>query len=146
MPTKEERRIEAIDRLGMLTGKGLMPCVKRDFENDGTVYYSEYNGMCGALYYLNDLGGAKQEWIDLVKEFEETYDATVYHVSHDYTNFGELLDLFFVSKYDEEWEYEREDLVDGYAYCHVCNLSEPTFSEPGTIAYRIVGGGVVRVG
>ena len=132
---------EAVARLEILKSKGLMGCVKRAFDTKKqTVYYSDYGG----LFFFDDRGGAKQEWIDLVKKFEEDYGALVYHITHEYTSFGELLDLFFVSKYEEEWNYDRNDLYNGYSYAYVINLSEPLFSEFGTIGYKTFGGGLIR--
>lgn len=142
---RETQKEEAVKRLEILKSKGLMPCVKRAFDTKKqTIYYSEFNGLGGALYFFNETGGAKQEWIDLVKKFEEDYGALVYHITHEYTSFGELLDLFFVSKYEEEWNYDRNDLYNGYSYAYVINLSEPLFSEFGTIGYKTFGGGLIR--
>ena len=142
---RETQKEEAVKRLEILKSKGLMPCVKRAFDTKKqTIYYSEFNGLGGALYFFNETGGAKQEWIDLVKKFEEDYGALVYHITHEYTSFGELLDLFFVSKYEEEWNYDRNDLYNGYSYAYVINLSEPSFSEFGTIGYKTFGGGLIR--
>ena len=142
---RETQKEEAVKRLEILKSKGLMPCVKRAFDTKKqTIYYSEFNGLGGALYFFNETGGAKQEWIDLVKKFEEDYGALVYHITHEYTSFGELLDLFFVSKYEEEWNYDRNDLYNGYSYAYVINLSEPSFSEFGTIGYKTFGGVLIR--
>lgn len=143
--TLEKKKEEAIARLNILKNKGLMHCVLRSFaKKDSELYYSEFNGICGALYYLNDLGGAKPEWIELVKEFEEQNNALVYHVTHQFTNIGELLNVFYVSDYDEEWEYDREDLKNNYSLAYVYNLSDMDCSEFGTIGYSVIGGGVVR--
>lgn len=140
-----DKREEAINRLEILTQKGLMRCVLRDFKRNGTVYMSEYNGLCGALYYFNELGGAKDEWVELVKKFEEENNALVYHMTHEYTEFGELIDVFYVSNYEKEWADDREELKDNYTTAYVFNLSVPEYSAHGLIGYKALGGGLVRV-
>ena len=139
-----EQKNEAIRRLEILKSKGLMGCVLREFKKDGTIYMSEFNGMCGALYYMNDLGGAKQEWIDAVKQFEKRFNCLVYHVTHEMTWFGEVMDMFYVSNYPEEWRWDRDGLESGYPTVYAYNLSDPALSDIGSIAIKIVGGGVVR--
>ena len=143
---REEMKNEAIKRLEIMKAQGLMNCVLRSFKKKDTeLYMSENNGLCGALYYFNDLGGAKQEWIDLVNQFEEKYNCLVYHITHEYTSFGELLDLFFVSDCKEDWGDDMYDLYNKQSYAYVYNLSVPEYSEFGTIAYRVSGGGLIRV-
>ena len=141
---RTEMEQEAIRRLETLKSKGLMGTVVGTYKRSNTVYYSEFNGIFGALYYFNDLGGAKPEWVEKVKELEEHYGFLVYHITHEYAEFGELLDLFIVSKYEEDWNYERELLERNCAYCYVINLDEPDYSEFGSIGYKCLGGGIVR--
>lgn len=142
---REAMKQEAVERLEILKKKGLMGCVLRSFaKKDPTLYMSEWNGICGALYYMNDLGGAKQEWIDAVNLYEMKSGNLVYHVTHEYTNFGELLDLWFVYHDDEDWDYDKVELNAGYSYVHTVNLTYPENSESGSIAYRVIGGGLVR--
>ena len=142
---RTEMELEAINRLEILKRRGLMGTVVGRYKRGRTVYYSEFNGFCGALYYFNDLGGAKPEWVQLVKELEEEKGFLVYHVTHCYYDFGELLNLFFVSNNEEYWQSERRELEQGYSYIYAINLDMPTFSEFGTIAYRCIGGGVVII-
>lgn len=142
--TREELKEEAIKRLEIMKSQGLSPNVVRSFLKKDLVYMSEFNGFCGALFWFNDLGGAKHEWIKLVNEFEEEHDALVYHITHEVTSFGELLDLFFVSKYDEEWSRDKSDLYEKYSHVYVINLTIPEYSEFGGITYRALGGGLVR--
>lgn len=147
--TKEMRKREASNRLDILRAQGLMGCVTRKFnKKKSELYYSERCPMgkitMGALYYFNDMGGAKDEWLELVKQFEEKHNATVYHITHEITSFGELLDLFYVSDNQEEWIYDRADLRDFETLAYVINLDAPDCSEFGVINYRVYGGGVVR--
>lgn len=143
--TKEMMKADAVKRLDYLTQKGLHYNVMADFRDRDLVNYSEFNGLCGAIYWFNEDGGAKPEWMKLVKDFEERTGNLVYHITHEHSNFGELLDLFIVSKYEEDWNYERDDLYNGAAYCYVINLDEPDFSEFGAIGIRVLGGGIIRI-
>ena len=145
--TKEMMREEAIARLQILEKKGLHPNVLREFETEGTVNYSERVSFgvaaVGVLYWLN----ANDECADKVKEFERENNAIVYHATVEYfREIGTMLDLFYVSAYEEEWEQDRADLEDGYALCYVAALDSPDCSEFGSIAFKVAGGGLIRIG
>ena len=49
-----------------------------------------------------------------------------------------------MSDYQDEWEMENEDLKDHYAFVYVVNHDMPDFSEFGSIAWKGIGGGVLR--
>lgn len=116
--------------------------IKKEFMKNGTVYYTEPNG---ALYWCNELGGGEQ-YEKLIKEFEEKHQGSkVYFAMHTFTEFGELLNLLFVSQYEEDWEYEKEDLKQGIAFSYVYNLDDDICSEFGSIGIRGIIGGLVRV-
>ena len=146
MANKEQMKAEAVKRLEFLReNKGLMYPVVRSFnKKNPDLYYSERSPLGGILYWFREDNNVNPEWIKLVKDFEEESGELVYHITHEYTSFGELLDLFIVSDDEDYWEEERERLYDGYAYCYVINLTEPSFSEYGTIGYKVLGGGIVR--
>lgn len=127
----ERKKQEALDRMKMLN---LYPNIIKEFQQDNTVNMSEL----GFLYWLTD------EQKEYVSEFETEHDALVYHVIHNYTEFGELLTFFYVSDQEEEWEYDRADLKDGYACAYVKNLDEDAFSEFGSVAFKEQFGGLVR--
>ena len=127
----ERKKQEALDRMKMLN---LFENAIRDFQQDNKVNMSE----CGFLYWLDD------EQKQYVSEFETEHDALVYHVIHNYTEFGELLTFFYVSDQEEEWKYDRADLKDGYACAYVKNLDEEAFSEFGSVAFKEQFGGLVR--
>ena len=127
----ERKKQEALERMKMLN---LFENAIRDFQQDNKVNMSE----CGFLYWLDD------EQTKMVSEFETEHDALVYHVIHNYTEFGELLTFFYVSDHEEEWEYDRADLKDGYACAYVKNLDEDAFSEFGSVAFKEQFGGLVR--
>ncbi len=130
--TIEKKKQEAIERMKFLK---LYPNIIKEFEKDGVVNMSENGGF---LYWLND-----QQQI-YVMEFEKEYNVLVYHVIHNFTEFGEMLTFFYVSDDEEEWEYDREDLKDGYACAYVKNLSDDMCSEFGGVCFRQQFGGLVR--
>lgn len=147
---KEEMKQEAIKRLGLMRAQGLMPCVFNKFKKKKSdLYFSEYNGLGGALFYLTDetsvyMNDKPVYLMPYVKRFEEEYDALVYHATVEKTPFGICLDLFYVSSSKEEWNYDTYDIVDKRPYVYVYNLTIPEFSEFGSISYDVVGGGLVR--
>ena len=130
--TKEQKKQEAIERMKMLS---LYPNIIREFEKDGIVNMSE-NG--GYLYWLDD------EQREYVSDFEEEYNALVYHVIHNYTEVGEMLTFLYVSDDEDEWGYDRDDLKAGYACAYVKNLDEDAFSEFGSVGIKPELGGLIR--
>lgn len=142
--TKEQQRQEAIIRLRLLEEKGLMPQVRKEFEQ-GRLNYSERLtipglGTNGILYWLDE----NPELERVVREFEERTGSMAYHITHEFFEFGEILDIFHVSKYEEEWPMDREDLGDGYSLVFAANLTDDWLSELGTIGFGVSGGGLVR--
>ena len=128
----ERKKQEALERMRSLK---LYPNIIKEFEKENIVNMSESGGF---LYWLTD------EQKEIVSEFEQEYDSLVYHVIHNFTEFGELLTLFYVSDDEEEWEYDREDLKNGYACAYVKNLSDDMCSEFGAICFRQQFGGLIR--
>lgn len=133
---REKKKEEAIKRMNVL---GLFkPCIKAFTKYDEL----QLTEPTGGLYEFND----NAELNAKVKEFEEEYNALVYHVIHTYTQFGELFNFLYVSDYEEEWEMDNADIEDGYAVAYVWNKSDDWMSEIGSIVVRERFGGLVRVG
>lgn len=130
--TRETMVAEAVKRMKIL--KMLEQPIK-EFKEEGVLNLSENGGI---LYWLDE----KQKKI--VADFEKEFGGLVYHVIHSMTNFGEMLSLLYVSKYEEEWECDIEDLKEGMAVAYVVNLSMPDCSESGTIGVQPSIGGVRR--
>lgn len=130
--TIEEKKTEALERMKMLN---LYPNVIQEFEKENILNMSENGGF---LYWLDD------QQKEYVSEFETEHNALVYHVIHNYTEFGELLTFLYVSDSKDEWDFDRADLKDGYACAYVKNLDEEAFSEFGSIAFKQQFGGLVR--
>lgn len=133
--TRETKKIEALKRLEAMH---IIPNAIHQFVNDNTVMVSE--NPFGFLYWLND------EQKKLVADFESEYNALVYLTNLCNTEFGQLLSLFYVSNYKEEWEMDNADLADGYALVYCINLDAPDLSEFGSIAFKSINGGIKRIG
>ena len=133
----EELRIkqkqEAIERMKML--KIYSQAIK-EFERENVINVSEHGGI---LFWLDD------EQQEMVKRFEEKYNAVVYHVIHNYTEFGELYSLLYVSQHENEWDYDKDDIKHNIALCYVVNKDEENFSEFGSIGIKPLFGGVIRI-
>ena len=134
--SREKKKEEAIKRMNVL---GLFkPCIKAFTKYDEL----QLTEPTGGLYEFND----NAELNVKVKEFEEEYDALVYHVIHTCTQFGELFNFLYVSDYEEEWEMDNADIAEGYVVAYVWNKSDDWMSEIGSIVVRERFGGLVRVG
>lgn len=129
---KIEQKQEAIARMKKLD---IYAPAITEFGKENLVNKSEHGGI---LYWLDE---NEQE---MVKEFEEKYGAMVYHIIHNYTNFGELYALLFVSKDKDEWDYDNDDLNHNICLAYVKNLDEDAFSEFGSIGIKSQFGGLVR--
>lgn len=131
----EAQREEAIKRLKLLENKGLHENVLKEFKEESLIYKSEKTGI---LYWLNE------EEKDLVDVWEKETGNLVYHIIKSYTGFGDMLSIFYISKYIEEWELDIEDLNSNYALTYVKNLDDDYLSEYGTIAFDTRIGGLIR--
>ena len=134
--TLEERKIKAIELMKKLDI--YKPYIK-GFEKDNDVCFFE--GFGGFWVYQ------EPEIYEKMKEIEEKYNATVYAITHEFTEFGELYDFLLVTDYKEEWE----DLVvkennTYFAFAYVWNKSDNNLSELGTICLQSFGGGIRRIG
>lgn len=123
---------EAIKRMEMLK---LHPNTIKDFIEEDKLNLTERNG---ALFWLND------EQKEKVKRFEQKHNALVYHVIHSITEFGDLLDLLYVTEPEEEWKMQHQDIEENtpYSYCIVNDFDST--SEFGRIGIRSYIGGVIR--
>lgn len=129
---KIKQKQEAIERMKML--KIYSQAIK-EFEKENVINVSEHGGI---LFWLDN------EQQEMIKQFEEKYDAVVYHVIHNYTEFGELYSLLYVSQHENEWDYDKDDIKHNIALCYVVNKDEENFSEFGSIGIKTQYGGVIR--
>ena len=136
---RQKQKEEALKRMQMLK---LMPSVIEDFKKNDKIYYSErQNAMFNAILYWVD---NEEEYVKIVKDFEKKHKALVYHCQLTHMECGDNLALLYVSAHEEEWEMDREDLKQGYAFSYVRNLDCEYDSDLGTIGIRPSMGGVLR--
>ena len=131
--SREIKKVEAIKRMKAMN---IYSDAIKQFKNDDIVMVSE--PPLGGLFWLND------EEKEMVSKFEQENNALVYLVVRSFTNLGIMDNIFYVSDYQDEWEMENEDLKDHYAFVYVVNYDMPDFSEFGSIAWKSIGGGVLR--
>ena len=129
---KIKQKQEALSRMRMLDI--YYPAIK-EFEKENVINVSEHGGI---LFWLDN------EQQEMVKQFEGKYNAVVYHVIHNYTEFGEIYSLLYVSQHENEWDYDKDDIKHNIALCYVVNKNEENFSEFGSIGIRPQFGGVIR--
>ena len=139
------QKAEAQKRLAYLVSKGLHEDVLDLFKKDTLCCSDCLIPYLPTLYTFKEENGVERKWLEQVRQIEEEYDILVYHISHNLTEFGELLNLLYVTSYDEEWEQDWKDLYENCPLSYVINLDEESFSEFGAIGIRVVAGGIIRV-
>lgn len=132
MDFRAKQEAEAVERMKLLE---LYPTVIKEFINEKVINKSEHIGI---LYWLDD--DEKQ----FVKDFEDEYNAVVYHIVKTYTMIGCMLSVFYVSDDESEWESDREDMKIGEQLCYVKNIDNDDCSEFGYICFQKNCGGLMR--
>lgn len=136
--TKEQRKIKALEIMQKLDI--YKPYIK-GFETDNEVCYFE---RFAGFWAWQD-----EDLIAKVKEIEEKYNCTVYAITHEFTEYGELYDFLLVTDYPEEWKdlvYKGRINNQHYAFAYCYNKDDDFCSEFGTIAIESFGGGIRRIG
>ena len=129
----EEKKAEAIRRMKML---GIFPETIKQFEAG---YVSRSEPPFGAYYWVEG------EELEALRKFEEEHDCLVYTVVRSYTSIGLMDSYLFVGDDVEEWELDRDDLENGYAFTYTVNHDAPDCSEYGTIGIKLAAAaGLVR--
>lgn len=131
---KEDRIEKAINNMQYLN---ILPEAIKDFEENGKIYVSE-NGL-GILYNMS------ADLEKKVKEMEEKYNLTIYHIIKDFFEFGTCYSMLLVSNYKEEWDMDKRQLEQGTPLVYVYNETVPNWSEFGHIAIKSMNGGLVRL-
>ena len=106
----------------------------KEFEEDGKLNLSEYNGI---LFHLND------DEKEMIKTWEQD-ECLVYHVIKSKTSFGLLYSLLYVSDTEDEWEMDFENIKEHCPFVYVINKTVPEYSEFGSITILPRNGGLVR--
>ena len=133
--TREERKTQALAYLKELNIYS--PYINGFMKQDKVCYFERFGG-----YWVDQ----QPEVYAKMKDLEARFNATVYAITHEYTEFGECYSFLMVTNYPEEWD----DLLfkeDGtfYVFAYVWNKDVEYFSEFGTIGVKSLGGGITRV-
>lgn len=131
---KENMKKEVLDRMEML---GLHENIIKEFKEEEILNKSLSED--GFLFYLDD------EEEEMIKEWEDRCGGMAYHAIRTETNIGPMLSILYVSKHEEEWELDREDIINDYAIAYVININDPCCSEAGGIALQKINGGLRRI-
>ena len=132
--SREEKIAEAVARMEKL---GIMTDTIKQFK-DGKISQS----IDGFMYWIDN--NTENDLAKQIADFEQKNNSVVYYVITTNTAFGLLYSLLFVGDDKDEWQYENEDLADGYVFSYVINADEPLFSEFGTIGVGQRFGGLIR--
>ena len=133
--TKIERKEKAIELMKKLDI--YKPYIKGFKENDDVCFFEGFGGFWA---------WQEPEIQNKIKEIEKEYNCTVYAITHEFSDFGEMYDFLLVTDYKEEWN----DLVvkennTYFTFAYVWNKSDNNLSEFGTICIQSFGGGIRRV-
>lgn len=137
---KKIMKEEAIKRMEILK---LEKSVIKGFKENDIVYYSERQNAIfdGILYWVSN----EDEYVKIVKEFEQEYNVLVYHCILTHTSFGDLFSMLYVSSSEnEDYDYEKQELADGYCIACVRNLTYG-HDDIGTIKVAPKNGGLTRL-
>ena len=130
-----ERKIKAIELMKKLD---IYKPYIEGFEKDNMVCFYENFGGFWAIQEPE----IQNKMINLQYE----HDITIYAITHEFTEFGELYSFLYVNKYKNEWSFTLEsegNLHNAFAY--VWNKDDDSCSEFGTICVRSFGGGIKRI-
>ena len=135
-PTLQEKKDKAIELMKQL-----------DIYKPYIQGFKQSNKVC----FFENFGGfwvyQEPEIEAKMKEIEQEYNYTVYAITHEFTNIGELYNFLIVPNYPEEWDEliyaQRNNQYIAYAY--VWNKSDDWCSEFGSITVQSFGGGIRRV-
>lgn len=136
--SKKERKEKAIEIMKKLD---IYKPYIEGFEKNNDVCY--YEGVGAGFWAWQD-----KELEKKIKEIEQKYDCTVYAVTHEYTEFGELYDFLLVTSDKEDWDFLLSESKDDNTYIvfsYVWNKSDEYCSELGSIGIATFGGGIRRV-
>ena len=130
-----ERKIKAIELMKKLDI--YKPYIQGFEKNNMVCFYENFGG-----FWAIQEPEIQNKMINLQYE----HDITIYAITHEFTEFGELYSFLYVNKYKNEWSFTLEsegNLHNAFAY--VWNKDDDSCSEFGTICVRSFGGGIKRI-
>lgn len=133
--TKQEKKDKAIEVMKKLD---IYKPYINGFKNEDKVCFFE---MYGGFWVYQE-----PEIEQKMKEIEAKYNCTVFAITHEITDYGEMWDFLIVTDYPEEWD----DMVYSHGNVHtllayVWNKTDEELSELGDISVQSYGGGIRRV-
>ena len=122
--TIEERKEKALELMQKLNI--YKPYIEGFKKNNEVCYFERFAGF----WAWQD-----EELNNKIKEIEERYNCTVYAITHEFTEFGEMYDLLLVTDYKDEWAdlLHKGSGKDTYAFAYCWNKDDDWCSELGTI-------------
>lgn len=135
--TKQEQKAKAIEFMKKLDI--YKPYIRGFEQSDRVCFFERFGG-----YWVDQ----EPEIAAKMKEVEETYNCTVYAITHEKTGIGEMWSFLYISQYIEDWEYSLTEYEENayYVASYVWNKSDEMLSELGDIVVRTFGGGLCRIG
>ena len=134
MLTKEQRKAKAIEIMQKLNI--YKPYINGYKNHDRVCFYERFGG-----YWVYQ----EPEIEAKMHEIEQRYDATVYAITHDLTEFGELWSFLCVSNKGSRYACTKSFNGNFICSAYVWNKSGG-FVEHGSVEIRSLGGGLMRVG
>lgn len=134
--TIEERKEKAIEIMTKLDI--YEPYIEGFKENNLICFFENFGGFWA---WQNPKLMKKKEQI------EQKYNCTVYAITHEITEIGELYDFLIVTDYKEEWDtlIEHVNSNNYFVFSYVWNKSDNDCSEFGTVWIKTFGGGIRRI-
>lgn len=133
--TKQQRKIKALELMKKLDI--YKPYIDGFKDNDYTCFFEGYGGY----WTWQD-----EELENKQKEVENEYNCTVYAITHEITNIGEMYDFLIVPNDKSDWHnlVEKQKNNEFYVFAYVWNKTTDYCNEFGTIGIRSLGGGIAR--
>lgn len=132
MKTKQHN--EAIKRMKKLK---FHKDVLTEFEK-GIIHKSETLHFSGVLFWLDD--NEKQ----FINNWQKETGNLAYHVIKANTEIGIMYSILYVSKHEDEWVMDKEDILEGVALAY-CGIGlDNDFFEYGSIGISPTIGGLRR--
>ncbi|MBE7019812.1 MAG: hypothetical protein E7411_00050 [Ruminococcaceae bacterium] len=136
---KEKQKQEALQRMEVLIEKFSLNPNLHKYLSEDRLYYS-YFVVAGVMASIDTIS-YEEENERICRDFEEKHGAYVYHAIESETIYGKMLAMLYVSKNEQEWEFER--LGDNYITSYVYNFTDEEGAF-GDIFLASVDGALVR--
>lgn len=134
MLTKEQRKEKAIEIMQKLDI--YKPYITGYKNHEKVCFYERFGG-----YWVYQ----EPEIEAKMRELEQHYNITIYAITHDLTEFGELWSFLCVSDKGNRYACTKGIGGDFVCYAYVWNKSGG-FGEFGSVEVRSFGGGLMRIG